>query len=131
MRHLDTNIMIAYLNGDGNIANKIKIHSPDVEISSLVLAELLYGARASNRKESNIEKIYKFLQIVAPVDFDQKCAEAYGEIRASLRQKGRPVGEMDLLIGSIAVANNAILVTHNTRHFQHIDGLVLEDWLKD
>lgn len=98
-------------------------------VSSLVLAELRFGARASARAGENIERLDQFLQILEVVDFDAASAEAYSRIRLSLRQKGRPTGEMDLLIEAVALANDAVLVTHNTKHFENIEGLVLEDWL--
>ena len=129
MRHLDTNIVIAYLNGNQAVAAQLKMHLPDVAISSLVLAELLYGARASARASENLDRLRQFIQIVDVADFDQASAESYSLIRLALRQKGRPTGEIDALIAAIAVANGAILVTHNVKHFEHIEGLKLEDWL--
>ena len=129
MWHLDTNIVIAFLNGNQAVATQLKAHLPNVAISSLVLAELLYGARASARATENLERLRQFLQIVAVADFDQPSAETYSEIRLALRQKGRPTGETDALIAVVAVANNAILVTHNTKHFEHIQELTMEDWL--
>ena len=129
--HLDTNIVIAYFNGNRIIANKLKIHLPHVSISTLVLGELLYGARASQRKNENLEKVYQFLHVVNVVDFNQACAEQYSHIRSSLRKKGRPTGESDALIAAIALAHNATFVTDNIKHFQHIDGLILENWLSE
>ena len=129
MRHLDTNIVIAYLNGNQAVAERLRDHLPEVGISSLVLAELLYGARASARADQNTERVRQFLQIVELADFDQASAEIYGEIRFTLRQKDRPTGEIDTLIAAVARANDAILVTHNTQGFQQIDGLLLEDWI--
>ncbi len=129
MRHLDTNIVIAFLSGNQAVADQLKTHLPDVAISSLVLAELLYGARASARMPENIERLNQFLQIIELVGFDQASAEAYSRIRLSLRQKGLPTGEMDMLIAAVALANGAVLVTHNTKHFENIEDLALEDWL--
>ncbi len=129
MWHLDTNIVIAYLNGDRAIAEQIKSRLPDVAISSLVLAELLYGARASARALENTARLNRFLQVVTIANFDRACADSYSHIKLSLRQKGRPTGEVDALIAAVAMANEAILVTHNTKHFKHIDGLLLDDWL--
>ncbi len=127
--HLDTNIVIAYFNGNKTIANKLKTYLPHVSISTLVLGELLYGARSSQRQDENLDKVYQFLHIVNLVDFDPACAEQYSHIRVSLRKKGRPTGETDALIAAIALAYNAILVTDNTKHFQHIDELIVENWL--
>ena len=129
MRHLDTNIVIAYLNGNQAVAARLKAHLPEVGISSLVLAELLYGARASARSAENIERVRQLTQVVNVADFDQASAEVYSHLRLSLRHKGRPTSEIDSLIAAVALANNAILVTHNTKHFEHIEGLQLEDWL--
>ena len=129
MQHLDTNVVVAYLNGSKAVAAQIKAHLPDLAISSLVLAELLYGARASARAAENIERLRQFLQIVAVADFDQASAEAYSHIRLALQQRGRPTGEIDALIAAVALANEAVLVTHNTKHFENIEDLHLEDWL--
>jgi tRNA(fMet)-specific endonuclease VapC len=61
--------------------------------------------------------------------FDDSAAERYGRIRADLVTQGTPIGPNDLMIASIALANNLILVTHNTREFARVDGLPLEDWM--
>jgi tRNA(fMet)-specific endonuclease VapC len=129
MRHLDTNIVIAYLTGNQTVADQLKDHLPEVAISSLVLAELRFGARASARTDENIERLNQFMQIVEIADFDDTSADAYSRIRLSLRRMGRPTGEMDMLIAAVALANDAILVTHNTKHFENIEGLMFEDWL--
>lgn len=60
--------------------------------------------------------------------FDDQSAVIYGQIRAQLAAPGTPIGPNDLLIASIALANNLILVTHNTREFSRVEGLRLEDW---
>ena len=51
-----------------------------------------------------------------------------GEIRSQLSKLGTPIGAYDFQIASIALANNLILVTHNTREFQRVENLQLEDW---
>lgn len=129
--HLDTNIVIAYFNGNQTIANKLKFHLPYVSISTLVFGELLYGAKASQRRDQNLDKVYQLLRLVDLVDFNQACAEQYSQIRLSLRLKGRPTGETDALIAAVALAHHATLVTDNLKHFQHIEGLVLENWLQE
>ena len=129
MRHLDTNIVIAYLTGNQTVAGQLKDHLPEVAISSMVLAELRFGARASARTDENLERLDQFLQIVEVADFDDASADAYSRVRLSLRQMGRPTGEMDMLIAAVALANDAILITHNTKHFENVEGLVLEDCL--
>jgi tRNA(fMet)-specific endonuclease VapC len=131
MRHLDTCIVIAYLNGNRAIAEKLKAHLPDVAISTVVLGELLYGARASARSTENMENLRRFLRFINVLDYDQKSANAYSRIRLSLRRKGRPSGESDMMIAAIALAGNALLVTDNTKHFRHVENLRLENWLRE
>lgn len=128
MWHLDTNIVIAYLNGHQRIAEKIKRCLPDVAMSTVVFGELLYGAKASQRTAENLERLHEFTQLVEIVSFDEQCAETYSDIRLSLRKKGRPTGEVDALIAAIAIAGDAVLVTDNHKHFEHIDGLTIENW---
>ena len=55
----------------------------------------------------------------------------YSRIRLSLKQKGRPSGEADMMIVATALAGNAILVTDNTKHFQHVENVRLENWLRE
>ena len=129
MRHLDTNIVVAYLNGNQFVSDKLQAHLPDVAISSIVLGELLYGAKASQRVRNNLERLKEFTQRVEIAVFDEKSAEEYSRIRLALKKKGRPTGEVDILIAAIALVRNAILVTGNTKHFQHIDALKIENWL--
>ena len=60
--------------------------------------------------------------------FDDQSAVIYGQIRAQLAAPGTPIDPNDLLITSIALANNLIIATHNTREFSRVEGLRLEDW---
>ena len=62
MWHLDTNIVIAYLNGNREIAEKIKAALPDLAVSSMVFGELLYGAKASRRHAEDLERLREFMQ---------------------------------------------------------------------
>ena len=65
MHHLDTNIIIAYRNGNQTVANYLKMHLPDVALSTLVLAELRYGARAAE----NLQRLEQLLQIPLSVPY--------------------------------------------------------------
>ncbi len=130
MWHLDTNIVVEYLRGNQSIAEQIAAHLPDIAISSLTLAELLYGAQVSARPNENADKINQLLEIIEVIDFDQTSAEHYSRVRAALKHRGKPAGEMDMLIAAVTFAHEATLVTHNTKHFENIEGLKLEDWIK-
>ena len=56
-------------------------------------------------------------------------ADVYGPLAHKLRQLGRPIGAMDTLIAAQALAQGLVLVTHNIRHFEGVEGLRVEDWV--
>ena len=100
----------------------------DIVLCSIVKAELFYGVNKSAKPEKNLEKLTEFLNRFVSLPFDDKASETYGNIRVQLEKSGTPIGPNDLLIASIAISNNLILVTHNTREFGRVDDLRLEDW---
>jgi tRNA(fMet)-specific endonuclease VapC len=65
---------------------------------------------------------------VPALPWTDAVADSYGPLAQKLRQQGRPIGAMDTLIAAHALAEGLVLVTHNTRHFDGIEGLPLEDW---
>ncbi len=127
---LDTNTCIKYLNGiSGTVKSNFEKHTIfDIYLCSVVKAELFYGAGKSRNPAKNLEKINDFFYPFISLPFDDKAAIIYGNIKTELTNKGTPIGPNDLLIASIALSNNAILVTHNTREFKRVPSLQLEDW---
>ena len=71
-----------------------------------------------------------FLSPISVLDFDTYAAEEYGKIRADLKRKGTPIGPMDMLIAAHVKAEDLILVTNNTREFERVEDLEVEDWTK-
>ncbi len=69
-----------------------------------------------------------FQRKIPSLPFDDNAAHEYGRIRAHLASLGTPIGPNDLMIASIALANNLTLITHNTAEFSRIPALQLEDW---
>jgi tRNA(fMet)-specific endonuclease VapC len=127
---LDTNVCIRLLNEKHNlILQRVCQHSPaDIALCSVVKAELLYGARRSQRVEANLQLLKAFFAPLQSLPFDDVCAEHYGQIHADLLTLGMPIGPNDTLIAAIARAHDATLVTHNTNEFGRVAGLRLEDW---
>jgi tRNA(fMet)-specific endonuclease VapC len=126
---LDTNVVVAHLNGHAAVTAKISSHIDEIAVPALVVAELDYGAKASTRPSENLARLSTFLQCVEVVGFDGAAARQYGTLRAHLRTIGKPTGEIDALIAAVALAHGAVLVTHNTRDFENIEDLTVEDWL--
>jgi len=127
---LDTNSCIRYLNKRSEtIINHMRQHQPtDIVVCSVVKAELFTGAMKSEYPERTLKKQIHFLSKFISLPFDDKSATEYSKIRASLEKAGTPIGPNDLLIASIAIANALILVSNNTREFQRITELHLENW---
>lgn len=127
---LDTNTCIHLLNeSQGNAQRNFLAHSPaELRLCSVVKAELLYGARHSQRVEPNLELLSRFFAPLESFPFDDRCAEEYGRLRQVLASQGTPIGPNDLMIASIALANDLILVTHNSDEFARVPGLRLVDW---
>lgn len=127
---LDTNTCIRYINGRApQIRERMRyIPVQDIGICSIVKAELFYGsAKSSDPIQSRLNQ-QEFIEQFESLPFDDRAAAIYGPIRAQLQRRGTPIGPLDLLIASIALANDLILVTHNTLEFSRIEGLKLEDW---
>lgn len=127
---LDTNVCIKYLNGQSDkIVKKISSLSPDdIVICSVVRAELFAGAYKSKSFQKTYKKLITFLNVFPSLPFDVEDSDIFGNIRAELEKKGQPIGPLDLQIASIALSNNLILVTHNTKEFSRIKKLKIEDW---
>ena len=125
---LDTNVVIAFFNGNKAVLKRIQSEIGRIALSTLVVAELDYGAKASQKAKENIEKLHRFVDIVQVVPFDLESAKIFGTIKSKLRKLGKPTGETDALIAATAMAHKALLVTGNKRHFENIEGLKIESW---
>jgi tRNA(fMet)-specific endonuclease VapC len=127
---LDTNVCIHLLNKRHDvILQHLRQHAPtDIALCSVVKAELLYGARRSQRAEANLQLLKAFFAPLQSLPFDDDCADHYGQIHADLLTLGKPIGPNDTLIAAIARANDATLITHNTDEFSRVPGLRMADW---
>lgn len=99
-------------------------------ISTITIAEIVYGAMRSDHAEQHLQSLKSVLlpslQIVA---FDTAAAYEAGRIRAELERGGQPLSFTDIQIAAIAIAHDMLLVTGNIRHFQRINRLRVENWL--
>ncbi len=130
---LDTNILIYLLkNKPSSIAEKINALPPEASLcmSFFTYAELLKGAERSTRKAqvlNQLSQLTQLINIVFEVGFD--LCNHYASQFTRLKLAGTPIGANDLWIACHALAQNAILVTHNTREFERVIGLQFEDWV--
>ena len=127
---LDTNTCIIYLKGRNlNLKQRLEaVPVSEIAVCSIVKAELCFGAMKSANPERNFALQQAFLKQFVSLPFDDLAAKTFGVMRSQLETKGIPIGAYDLQIAAIALANNLTLVTHNTREFERVEGLQVEDW---
>ena len=133
MRYLlDTNIVSNLVrNPQGRVADRIKaIGDPNICTSIIVAAELRYGTakKALPRLSAQVEAV---LGAIDTLPLDSPADEIYGSIRTQLELAGTPIGGNDLLIAAQAMALDHTLVTDNDKEFARIEGLRVENWLRE
>ena len=127
---LDANACIRILNRTSDrLVQSLRARKPsEIRLSVVVKAELLYGARHSARVAENLALLERFFAPFESLPFDDRCAEAYGAIRAELAAVGSLIGPNELLIAATARAHDLTLVTHKVGEFARVAGLRIEDW---
>jgi tRNA(fMet)-specific endonuclease VapC len=127
----DSNILSYFIRG-GYAALHVRMSEElarqSVVTSAICRAELRLGQSALSAQDKRQRMIDLCLLQVPALPWTDAVADAYGPLAQKLQQKGRPIGAMDTLIAAHALAEGLVLVTHNTWHFEDIEGLMLEDW---
>lgn len=127
---LDTNICIyAIKHKPEQVFIRLQEHDPiDICISSVTYAELVHGVEKSKAVEENRVALTLLLANIEIMNFDSLAAESYGKIRADLEKAGTPIGPLDMMIAGHAKALGYMVVTNNTKEFERVKGLKLENW---
>lgn len=128
---IDTSTIVQFLRGT-HATKQIMAHvahKGELAISVISLGELLYGAHRSENYEREKGKVFHFLDDfsinVAPLT--SEIVSLYAGAKYTLETKGKKLDELDLLIGTTAVASGSTLVTDNVKHFRRIPGIVLAE----
>ncbi len=126
---LDTNIVIFTIKRRPEfLLPKFNQYVEQLAISTITLAELLYGAEKSSNSAKNLATVNDFVSRLNVLPYDELAAFHYGDIRATLEKQGKRIGDNDLHIAAHARSKGLIVVTNNTREFERVDGLRIEDW---
>lgn len=126
---LDTNTIIYFFKGMGQVSDRLLAKQAEqLAISSVTLYELKVGIFKSNNPSKRISQLERLLRFITVIPFDAACAHQTAIIRSSLEQLGTPIGPYDLQIAGTAIVHQRILVTHNTKEFARISGIMLDDW---
>ncbi len=125
---LDTNVLIHAQRGEpAAVRDRLRRESPgDLAISVVTIAELWYGAVKSGAPERKLKGWGRLLENFTVLPFERPAAELHGRLRHELRRM--PIGDRDLMIACMALAAGLRVVTANTREFERVPGLDVEDW---
>lgn len=128
---LDTSICVAIFRGNKSVAQKLNAVGKECcFVNDVVVSELLVGAYKSERTEENLKQVNSFLEEVTIIPFAD-TVHVFAQERVRLWNAGNKIDDFDLLIGCAAKAKNLIMVTNNIRHFEHIEGITIEDWIHE
>ncbi len=128
---LDTNMVSYFIRRNSeSLEKRMKqaLRQSTAAISTLTRAELRYGQALMDSQDKRRAIIDQLLLQLPHLPWTLEAADHYGNIKAQLKRDGAPIGEIDTQIAAHAMAEDLILVTHNTQHFERVSGLRLEDW---
>lgn len=130
---LDTNICIYLIKKRPlEVLDQFRQHPlQDVAISTITLFELEYGAQKSQQIKRTQKALARFFLPLTILDIDRPAAADAAIIRAKLESNGTPIGPYDLLIAGLARSRKMTLVTNNTKEFERVDDLLLENWVEN
>lgn len=129
---LDTNIVSYYVRRSSPaLEDRVSdaLTRQTIAISVLTRAELRFGQAGMQADDKRRSFIDHFLMRLPNLVWTSNAADRYGDIKALHKRQGTPIGEIDTQIAAHALAEGLILVTHNTKHFDEVPGLKLEDWM--
>ena len=129
---LDTNILSYFIKGVSPLLTKRVAKAMQVQsivTSAICRAELRYGQALMALDDKRRSAIDLLLVELPALPWTAAASDCYGAVAAALKQQGRPIGELDTQIAAHAIAEDLVLVTHDTRHFKDVAGLKLEDWM--
>lgn len=132
---LDTNICSFIMRDQPEVVlqrlEQAVLRNHRIVVSAITYAEMRFGAigpKASPRHVKLVDEFCARLDAVLP--WDRAAVDATTEIKVALRLAGTPIGPNDTAIAGHAIAAGAVLVTNNTREFERVPGLAIEDWVK-
>ena len=130
---LDTSILIAFLRGESRVVNRVEEYLKKFDrlsLSIITYYEILRGLKylGNKRKLKEFEELMDKCEIVL---LDRDIVKKASEIYAELKKKGELIEDADILIAATCIIKGYILITDNEKHFKRIEGLEVENWLKN
>ncbi len=130
---LDTDICIYIIKRKPtSVLKRLESLQPgQLAMSVITFAELMNGAKKSQHQEANLARLNALGELLEIRPFDKQAAVCYGDIRSNLENRGEMIGSNDLLIAAHALSLGWTLVTNNEREFRQIEGLKIENWVRE
>ena len=127
---LDTNICIYIINAKppAVLERFRQYRMGDIGLCSVVAAELAFGVAKSDSAR-NRQALEMFLAPLIILPFDTAAVWVYGDLRANLERRGTPIGSLDTMIAALALSQQALLISNNTREFSKVPDLQLDNWV--
>lgn len=126
---IDTDIIIFALRGDKSVLAKFAENKNiPISISMITYAELIFGAKRSQNEQKNMIKVNHIREIYPIEKLSEGVMEVFADIKAKMYDRGIRIEDMDLFIAATAIYNDLTLVTNNTKHFENIPELKIENW---
>ncbi|MBD3386205.1 PIN domain-containing protein [candidate division KSB1 bacterium] len=127
---LDTDTCVEILHGNQNVIDK-RLESDDrVAVSFMTVGELYYGAAKSKHRLRNKHVVDEFILSIDVINTDLDILQRFGEIKAGLIAMRHPLADADILIAATCLSKCDRLVTGNVKHFERIEGLTIENWIR-
>lgn len=128
---IDTDIIIFALRGDKSVLAKFKENKNiPISIFMITYAELIFGAKRSQNERKNMIKVNHIREIYPIEKLSERVMEVFAAIKAKMYDRGTRIEDMDLFSVATAIYNDLTLITNNTKHFENIPELKLENWKK-
>lgn len=126
---LDTDTLIYVFKRAGNCLARLNLQNDsDIAISTINLFELEYGMGKSDNRSKMDSYVATLCRRYAVLDFDRAASLQAGVTRTLLDNRGTPIGPYDIQMAGIALSKNLTIVTRNTREFERVPGLRVENW---
>lgn len=123
---LDTDIVINFLRGEEKIKQLVyNFYTKNTCITFITLSELFFGAYNSKYTPQHLKEINFLTDFVDVLHPDFNACKLFGKIKSELKNSGKIIGDFDIMIAAIAIANDFILVTNNIKHYSTINELKL------
>ncbi len=126
---LDTNTLIYLFTGRGAVMQRLQATPPSqIKLATPVLFELEFGTAKSTRPDKQRQQLDEIVRVYEVLPLDHASAKSAGQLRHALEAAGTPIGVVDQLIAGIALAHDLTLVKRNTKEFERVKGLRVENW---